>query len=94
MMSLGDRVLLLGKGCSFYVSASDLHIDHVNCVIFEDHILKSFWNMPPKTCILHLDEGRLSPLSDYPETTCYGYLKYGLSKAIPNCVCYLATKDF
>ncbi|XP_045824394.1 F-box protein SKIP23-like [Trifolium pratense] len=67
LTSLGDRVLILGEGCSFSASASDLHIAHGNCVIFMDNIFHQFSFLPPKTCILHLDEGRLSPLSDYPE---------------------------
>jgi hypothetical protein len=38
-----------------------------NCVIFMDNILKSFTHFDAASCVLDLDEGRLSPLSDYPE---------------------------
>jgi len=34
LTSLGDRVLFLGFVCSFSISASDLCVPKVNCVIF------------------------------------------------------------
>ncbi|GAU12654.1 hypothetical protein TSUD_121460 [Trifolium subterraneum] len=67
LTSLGDRVLLLEESCSFSVSASDLHIAHGNCVIFEDNIFKPYTYKLPQTCILHLDDGRISLLDDCHE---------------------------
>jgi len=60
LTSLGDRVLFLGNGCSFSASASDLCVAKGNCVIFID-------NLKSGKCVFDLDQGRLSPLSDYPE---------------------------
>jgi hypothetical protein len=67
LTNLGDRVLILVEDCSFSVSASDLHIAHGNCVIFMNNVFHRFAYVPPVACILHLDEGRLSRLSNYPE---------------------------
>lgn len=69
LMSLGDRVLFVGNGCSFSASASDLCVPKGNCVIFIDD---AFLNFNFKiiqygNCIFDLDEGRVSPLSDCPE---------------------------
>jgi hypothetical protein len=74
--SLGDRILFLGNGCSFSTSASDLYVANGNCVILLDDVFDN--NM----CVFQLDEGRLSPLCDYPILTiliCYGHLQSGLS---------------
>jgi len=60
LTSLGDRVLFLGNGCSFSASASDLCVAKGNCIIFIDY-------MKNGNCVFHLDQDRLSPLSDYPE---------------------------
>ncbi|MCH92769.1 F-box protein [Trifolium medium] len=67
LTNLGDRVLFLGECCSFTVSASDLCGSKGNCVILLDNLIESWTKMRPETCILHLDEGRLSLLSDDPE---------------------------
>ncbi|MCI05744.1 F-box protein, partial [Trifolium medium] len=67
LTSLGDRVLFLGECCSFTVSASDLCGSKGNCVILLDYLIQSLPTMPLETCILHLDEGRISLLSDDPE---------------------------
>jgi hypothetical protein len=74
--SLADRILFLGNGCSFSTSASDLYVANGNCVILLDDVFDN--NM----CVFQLDEGRLSPLCDYPILTiliCYGHLQSGLS---------------
>ncbi|AES69451.1 hypothetical protein MtrunA17_Chr3g0088841 [Medicago truncatula] len=69
LMSLGDRVLFLGNGCSFSASASDLCVSKGNCVIFiDDAILNfNFENILYGNCIFDLVEGRVSPLCDCPE---------------------------
>lgn len=69
LMSLGDRVLFLGNGCSFSASASDLCVSKGNCVIFIDVAYFNFncKNMQYGNCIFDLDQGKLSPLSDCPE---------------------------
>jgi hypothetical protein len=64
LTSLGDRVLFLGEVCSFSASASDLCVAKGNCVIFSYNIICS---SKSESSILDLDQGRLSPLSDYPE---------------------------
>ncbi|KAK2440310.1 F-box protein SKIP23 [Trifolium repens] len=65
--SLGDRVLFLGLVCSFSASASDLCVRKGNCVIFMDNIFKGCMYDPHVSRIFHLDQARVSPLSDYPE---------------------------
>jgi len=67
LTSLGDRVLFLGFVCSFTISILDLCVTKGNCVIFMDNILKWFTYFDAASCVFNLDEGRLSPLSDYPE---------------------------
>ncbi|AES70101.2 putative F-box domain-containing protein [Medicago truncatula] len=47
----------LGEGCSFSASASDLGVANGNCVIF----------CAGDMSVFHLDQGRISPLSDYPD---------------------------
>jgi len=68
LMSLGDRVLFLGNGCSFSASASDLCVSKGNCVIFIDDAFLNFdfKNIQYGNCIFDLDHGRVSPLSDCP----------------------------
>jgi len=67
--SLGDRVLFLGNGCSFFASASDLSVVKGNCIIFIGDAFLPFNKILSGTrmCIFHLDQGHLSPLSGYPE---------------------------
>lgn len=65
--TLGDRVLFLGNGCSFYASASDLSVVKGNCVVFIDDAFIPFDNMRCGMCVFDLDEHRLSPLSHYPD---------------------------
>ncbi|RHN77156.1 putative F-box domain-containing protein [Medicago truncatula] len=69
LMSLGDRVLFLGNGCSFSASASDLCVSKGNCVIFIDDAFLNFngKNMQYGNCVFDLDQGKLSPLSDCPD---------------------------
>jgi hypothetical protein len=67
LTSLGDRVLFLNFICSFSASASDLCVSKGNCVIFMDNIFTSAMHYGHNTCVLHLDQGRLSSLSDSPE---------------------------
>ena len=57
LTNLGDRVLFLGEDCSFSAFASDLGVANGNCVIFCAYDMSVF----------HLDQGRISPLSDYPD---------------------------
>jgi len=67
LASLGDRILFLGNGCSFSASASDLSVVKGNCVIFSDDAFRDSDRMLCGMCVFHLDQCRLSPLSDYPE---------------------------
>ncbi|PNX83573.1 F-box protein [Trifolium pratense] len=60
--NLGDRVLFLGNRCSFSASIPK----GGNCVIFIDEAFLSFDKMHCGMCVFQLDNGRLSPLSDYP----------------------------
>jgi hypothetical protein len=60
--NLGDRVLFLGNGCSFSASVAK----GGNCVIFIDDAFLRFDSIHFGMCVFHLDDGRLSPLSDYP----------------------------
>lgn len=64
LANLGDRVLFLGSLCSFSVSASDLCLAKGNCVIIIDNI---FTRVYCESSFLDLDDGRLLPLTDYPE---------------------------
>jgi hypothetical protein len=61
---LGDRVLFLGNGCSFLASTSYLSAVKGNCVVFVDDSLLPFGC---GMCLFHLDQDRLSRLSDYPD---------------------------
>jgi hypothetical protein len=67
LKNLGDRVLFLGNGCSFSASASDLCVSKGNCVIFIDGAFLSSRNKQCGNCVFHLDQGRLSSMSHYPE---------------------------
>ena len=65
LTTLGDSVLFLGNECSFSASASDLCVPKGNCVVFTDGgDFRYFKNMWFGNCVFHLDQGRLSPLSD------------------------------
>jgi len=63
---LGDRVLFLGEECAFSASASDLCIGNGNCVIFRDYVLNDFHSTDVGNSVFHLDQRRISPLSDFP----------------------------
>jgi hypothetical protein len=68
LTDLGDRVLFLGNGCSFSASASELGFANGNCVIYSTSY--SFHGLNIRKCkmsVFHLDQGKVSPLSDYPE---------------------------
>jgi hypothetical protein len=68
--SLGDRVLFLGNGCSFSASASDLSVAKGNCVIFMDDdcsLVNKICNNASGMYVFDLDQGHVSPLSDYPD---------------------------
>ena len=67
LTSLGDRVLFLNFICSFSASASDLCVSKGNCIIFMDYLFTSDIYDGQNTCVLHLDQGRLSSVSDSPE---------------------------
>ncbi|GAU12653.1 hypothetical protein TSUD_121450 [Trifolium subterraneum] len=62
LSNLGDRVLFVGKQCSFSASASDLGFANGNCVINID-VSRVGCGM----CDLNLDAGWILPLSDYPD---------------------------
>jgi hypothetical protein len=64
LANLGDIVLFLGSFWSFSASALDLCVPKGNCVIIMDNI---FTCVRCKSSFLDLDDGRLLPLSDYPE---------------------------
>ncbi|XP_045819210.1 putative F-box protein At5g60060 isoform X2 [Trifolium pratense] len=61
LTNLGDRVLFLGKKCSFSASASDLGFARGNCVINID-----VSDLGCGICDFNLDENEMLPLSDYP----------------------------
>jgi len=62
LVNLGDRFLFLGEGCSFSASASDLGFDNGNFVIY---CKQNVWKC--EMSVFHLEQGRLSRLSDYPD---------------------------
>ncbi|CAJ2639151.1 unnamed protein product [Trifolium pratense] len=62
LSNLGDRVLFLGNRCSFSASASDLGFANGNCVITMSDVTLKFG-----MSVLNFDEGRVLPLSDYPD---------------------------
>lgn len=66
LANLGDRVLFLGEDCAFSTSASDLCIGNGNCVIFRDYVLNDFHSTEVGNRVFHLDQRRISPLSDFP----------------------------
>lgn len=61
--NLGDRVLILGEGCSFSASASDLGFANGNFVIYSNGA--KVWGH--EMSVFHLDQSQVSPLSDYPD---------------------------
>ncbi|MED6155887.1 hypothetical protein PIB30_009664 [Stylosanthes scabra] len=63
--SLGDRVLFLGDDCAFSASASDLGLDRGDCIVFRDDTF-NVNALESGLGVFHLDQGRISPLSDYP----------------------------
>jgi len=68
LTNLGDRVLFLGNGCSFFASASELGFANGNCVIYGTSDYFHGFNIRKcKMSVFHLDQGQVSPLSDYPE---------------------------
>ena len=67
LTSLGDRILFLGNEYSFSTTASDLSVAKGNCVIFIDDAFNYFEDMRCGMCVFHLDQCRLSPLSNYPD---------------------------
>jgi hypothetical protein len=70
LTTLGDKVLFLDRKCSFSASASDLHVANGNCIIYpwrsylELKDLDKFNKSGMR--IFHLDKGRSSRLSRYP----------------------------
>jgi hypothetical protein len=67
LRSLGDKVLFLGDGCSFFGSASDLCVAEGNCVIFMYDVFREDKICHNGMVIYHYDQGRLSHLCDYPD---------------------------
>ncbi|MCI06159.1 F-box protein, partial [Trifolium medium] len=67
LKNLARKVLFLGHGCSFSASTLDLCVSKGNCVIFIDDAFLSVMNLLHGKCVFHLDQGRLSPMSHYPE---------------------------
>ncbi|PNX73660.1 F-box protein SKIP23 [Trifolium pratense] len=67
LKNLARKVLFLGHGCSFSASTLDLGVSKGNCVIFIDDAFLSFMDLHGGKCVFHLDQGRLSPMSHYPE---------------------------
>lgn len=62
LANLGDRVLFLGESCSFSAFASDLGFDNGNFVIYCNG---NVWEC--ELSVFHLEQGRVSLLSDYPD---------------------------
>lgn len=67
LTNIGDRVLFLGNGCSFSASAKDLCVANGNCIIYTDDAFHDLNDTECGLSVFHLDQGRVSPLSDYPE---------------------------
>ncbi|PNY00034.1 F-box protein [Trifolium pratense] len=67
LTSLRDKILFLGYGCSFSVSASDISAVKGNCVIFMDDVFENSRICDNGMCVFDLDQDQLSPLSDYPD---------------------------
>jgi hypothetical protein len=68
LTTLGDRVLFLDRECSFSASASDLHVANGNCIIYSMHAkFRSINAIHSGMRIFHLDQGRVSRLSDNPD---------------------------
>ena len=70
LTNLGDTVLFLAcqGSFSFSASASDLGFANGNCVIFSTS--HDFHGLNAEDCgmsVFHLDQGQVSPLSNYPE---------------------------
>jgi hypothetical protein len=70
LTSLGNRILFMRNGCSFSASASDLSVAKGNRVIFMDNrciLLNKICDNASGMYVFDLDQGRVSPLSDYPD---------------------------
>jgi hypothetical protein len=67
LRDIGDRVLFLGSGCSFSAYASELSLPKGNCVVFIDDSVLCIGNVGHGNCVFHLDQDRLSHMSEYPE---------------------------
>ncbi|PNX54847.1 F-box protein, partial [Trifolium pratense] len=68
LTTLGDRVLFVNQNCSFSASASDLHVANGSCIIYTSR--SDFQNVDTiesRMRIFHLDNGRVSRLSRYPD---------------------------
>jgi hypothetical protein len=64
---IGDRVLFLGNGCSFSAYASELGLPKGNCIVFIDDSFLGCGNSVRGNYVFHMDQDRLSSLSEYPE---------------------------
>ncbi|PNX74086.1 F-box protein, partial [Trifolium pratense] len=67
LKDIGDRVLFLACGCSFSAYASELGLPKGNCVVFFDNSVLCIGNVEDGNRVFHLDQDRLSPVSEYPE---------------------------
>ncbi|KAK2440332.1 F-box protein SKIP23 [Trifolium repens] len=70
LTSLGNRILFMRNGCSFSASALDLSVAKGNRVIFMDNrciLLNKICDNASGMYVFDLDQGRVSPLSDYPD---------------------------
>ncbi|MCH93367.1 F-box protein, partial [Trifolium medium] len=68
LTTLGDMVLFLGEDCSFTASALDLRVPTGNCLIYRRNFdLQDPDVIQAEMRIFHLDQGRASYLSDYPD---------------------------
>jgi hypothetical protein len=59
LTNIGDKVLFITDGCLFSTSASDFGFGNGNCVIYSTYRRRHM--------IFHLDQGQISPLSEYPD---------------------------
>jgi hypothetical protein len=67
LRDIGDRVLFLGIGRSFSAYASELSLPKGNCVVFIDDSVLCIGNVSDGNYVFHLDQDKLSPISEYPE---------------------------
>jgi hypothetical protein len=66
LTTLGDMVLFLGGDCSFSASALDLIVPRGNCLIYGRNFDLQYVDVVlAEMRIFHLDQGRVSYLSDY-----------------------------